>query len=112
MFSRYIPGRRFASLGLNGAQVLHRLFASTASLHVARLRPFTTMLNPRHILASAPWRHDFGYWHNSTHYNGLFGQTWSPLNASRNSKSASISTWVETEPIFRSALRSMPHCFV
>jgi hypothetical protein len=34
------------------------------------------------------------------------------INASKSSNSTSTSTWVETEPTFRSALRSMPHCFV
>jgi hypothetical protein len=49
-------GRRFAGLGPNRAIALpfHRLSASTASLHVARLRRFTTMLNPRQILGFAP----------------------------------------------------------
>jgi hypothetical protein len=49
-------GRRFAGLGLNRAIALpfHRLSASTASLHVARLRRFMTMLNPRQILPFAP----------------------------------------------------------
>jgi hypothetical protein len=41
--SGYLCGRRFAYLGLP----LNLLPASTASLHVARLRRFTTMLNPR-----------------------------------------------------------------
>ena len=36
------------------ALTLYRLSASTASLHVARLRRFTTMLNPMQIPASAP----------------------------------------------------------
>ena len=53
----YLCGRRVASLGPIRALTLYRLSASTASLHVARLRPFTTMLNPMQILASAP-RHD------------------------------------------------------
>ena len=34
------------------------------------------------------------------------------INASTSSNSTSTSTWVETEPTFRSRLRSMRHCFV
>src|SRR5262249_14383716 len=48
--------RRFASLGLGLAPPFGQLSAWTASLHVARLRRFTTMLNPRQIPASAPWQ--------------------------------------------------------
>ena len=47
-------GRRVAGLGPICALTLCRLSASTASLHVARLRRFTSMLNPMQILASAP----------------------------------------------------------
>src|SRR5262245_33132382 len=43
-------GRHFAHLGTT----LYVLPASTASLHVARLRRFTTMLNPTQISTLAP----------------------------------------------------------
>ena len=43
------------------ALTLHRLSASTASLHVAPYGGFTTMLNPRQILAFAP-RQDVRFW--------------------------------------------------
>jgi hypothetical protein len=49
--------RRFASFGPARALPLSRLSAFTVSLHVARLRRFTTMLNPRQILAFTPWQH-------------------------------------------------------
>src|SRR5262249_2608262 len=49
----YLWDRRFASLKPTRALPLGRLSAFTASLHVAP-RGFTTMLNPRQILASAP----------------------------------------------------------
>src|SRR5262249_14480412 len=45
---------RFASLGLKRASPLRRLSASTVSLHVARLRRFTTTPNPRQILGFPP----------------------------------------------------------
>jgi len=51
-----VCGRRFASHGPFRALTLNRLSASTAPLHVARLRHFTTMLNPRQIFAFAPWQ--------------------------------------------------------
>src|SRR5262245_15323393 len=47
-------GQRFTSLGPM-VLALHRLSATTASLHVAPGR-FTTMLNPMQILAFAPWQ--------------------------------------------------------
>src|SRR5262249_24187219 len=52
--SRWVCGRRFATLGPGCAPLLSACI--TASLHVARLRRFTTMLNPRQILAFAPWQ--------------------------------------------------------
>jgi hypothetical protein len=52
--SGYLCGWRFAGLGPIRALTLYRLSASTASLHVARLRRFTIMLNPMQILAFAP----------------------------------------------------------
>src|SRR5262249_54212498 len=54
--SGYVGSRRFAGLGPRPlALALRGLSAFTASLHFARLRRFTTMLNPRQILAFAPW---------------------------------------------------------
>src|SRR6516165_4556457 len=55
MVSRSLRGRRFASLGPSRTLALHRVSATTASLHVAPGR-FTTMLNPRQIPAFAPWQ--------------------------------------------------------
>jgi hypothetical protein len=50
-------GRRFASFGLRPlALPLRWLSANAASLHVAPCGGFTTMPNPRQILAFAPWQ--------------------------------------------------------
>jgi hypothetical protein len=53
-----VCGRRFTNVGpiYATAAPLHRLSATPASLHVAPYSGFTTMLNPRQILLSAPWR--------------------------------------------------------
>src|SRR5262245_53642178 len=55
--SGYLCGRRVASLGPIHALTLHRLSASTTSLHVAPFGGFTTMLNPRQNTDLAP-RHE------------------------------------------------------
>ena len=51
--SRYASGQPFGSLALIRASSLYRLFAFTASLHVALLA-VTAGLNPMQILGFAP----------------------------------------------------------
>ena len=54
--SGYLCGRRVASLGPIRALTLHRLSASTASLHVAPFWRVTTVLDLMQILPFAPRR--------------------------------------------------------
>jgi len=52
----YTCSRRFACLWPKRPPSLYRLAAFTASLHVARLRRFTAMLNFMQVLPLAPWQ--------------------------------------------------------